>query len=242
MPIKDVTGQTLQQLISLDGRVAVVTGGARAIGQAIARRLAEAGATVLIGDVDELGAVTAAEEIARNSAGTARGIALNVLDEDTIVALANRAVSEFGRLDNLGQTMPASSPAARGGSLADVWDKVQEVNRAARSSVAVRLPAGWSPESEGRRHRPMSHQSPASAAGVAHRSGASSALTKHAGSSTWPARIRSACVRCDADRAMRPRRRGSWRLNATLTMTPPFGFWAPSAGSLTATEESAAAD
>ena len=128
MPIKDVAGHSLQQLISLDGRVAVVTGAARGIGLAIARRLAEAGATVLIGDVDELGAVSAAEEIAKQFGRHARGIALNVLEENGIVALADRAVSEFGRLDiwvNNAGIFPGSPTVDL---LADIWDKVQDVN------------------------------------------------------------------------------------------------------------------
>jgi NAD(P)-dependent dehydrogenase (short-subunit alcohol dehydrogenase family) len=56
MQVPDVSGRSVAQLISLEGRAAVVTGGARGIGLAIARRLAEAGADVLIGDVDRAGA------------------------------------------------------------------------------------------------------------------------------------------------------------------------------------------
>ena len=58
--VPDVSDQPLDRLISLDGRAAVVTGGARNIGLAIACRLAEAGARVVIADADgpeaELGA------------------------------------------------------------------------------------------------------------------------------------------------------------------------------------------
>jgi len=47
-----VSDQPLDRLMSLDGRSAVVTGGARNIGLAIASRLAEAGARVVIADAD----------------------------------------------------------------------------------------------------------------------------------------------------------------------------------------------
>ena len=52
MPIKDVSGHSVADLISLDGRVAVVTGAGRGIGAEAARKLSAAGASVLVSDVD----------------------------------------------------------------------------------------------------------------------------------------------------------------------------------------------
>ena len=52
-PISDLgLDRSLADLLRLDGRVAVVTGGARGIGGSIVTRLLEAGAAVVIGDVD----------------------------------------------------------------------------------------------------------------------------------------------------------------------------------------------
>ena len=48
----DHTAAEISQLVSLAGRTAVVTGGARGIGAAIGRRLAEAGAVVVLADLD----------------------------------------------------------------------------------------------------------------------------------------------------------------------------------------------
>src|SRR3954469_20151079 len=61
--IPDVSSRSLAELVSLAGRCAVVTGGGRGLGRAIALRLAEAGASVLIGDLDEELAVAAAAEL-----------------------------------------------------------------------------------------------------------------------------------------------------------------------------------
>src|SRR5271155_1112535 len=99
MPIKDVSSQTLQQLVSLAGRVAVVTGAGRGIGLAIARRLTEAGADVVIGDVDVPAAEASAAALSREFGRRVIGVSLNVAEESSIVDLADRAVSEFGHLD-----------------------------------------------------------------------------------------------------------------------------------------------
>jgi NAD(P)-dependent dehydrogenase (short-subunit alcohol dehydrogenase family) len=57
MAIPDVSERSISDLLSLKGRVAVVTGGAAGIGYAISDRLAEAGAHVLIGDLNISAAV-----------------------------------------------------------------------------------------------------------------------------------------------------------------------------------------
>jgi NAD(P)-dependent dehydrogenase (short-subunit alcohol dehydrogenase family) len=82
----------------MDGKVAVVTGGASGIGRAAVEALAERGASVVIGDVD---ARAGQETVAavRDAGGTAEFIATDVTDEAQIRAMVDLAVERFGGLD-----------------------------------------------------------------------------------------------------------------------------------------------
>ena len=88
------SGET-ESLFALDGRVAVVTGGASGIGAGIAAVLAEAGATVVIADRDIAGAER--EAVALTEAGwRAAAVQLELSDEDSVVDTCSRIVSEYG--------------------------------------------------------------------------------------------------------------------------------------------------
>lgn len=98
MPIPDFTDRPIAELVSLAGRVAVVTGGARGTGAGIVRRLAEAGATVVIADGNGDDARAAADEVvARGHAAVP--MALDVADEAGVAALADRVAEELGGID-----------------------------------------------------------------------------------------------------------------------------------------------
>jgi NAD(P)-dependent dehydrogenase (short-subunit alcohol dehydrogenase family) len=128
MPIKDVSGQSLQQLMSLEGKAAVVTGAGRGIGLAIARRLTEAGADVLLGDMDVPTAEASAAALSAEFGRRVIGVPLNVAEESSIIALADRAVAEFGHLDiwvNNAGIFPGSPTVDQ---TADIWDRVQDIN------------------------------------------------------------------------------------------------------------------
>lgn len=82
----------------LRGKTAVVTGGARGIGEAICRAFVREGAKVVIGDLDEAAAHAVAESLGNDKA---MALGADVTDRAALDALAGAARERFGRLDVL---------------------------------------------------------------------------------------------------------------------------------------------
>jgi NAD(P)-dependent dehydrogenase (short-subunit alcohol dehydrogenase family) len=83
----------------LKGKVAVVTGAASGIGKALATRLAEDGASVVIADIRNFD--VAAAEMARRTGARTLGLEVDVSSEKDVERMAAETVKAFGRLDIL---------------------------------------------------------------------------------------------------------------------------------------------
>jgi 2-dehydro-3-deoxy-D-gluconate 5-dehydrogenase len=91
----------LRDLLDLHGRAAIVTGAAAGIGRAIAERLHEAGAAVVLADLDETEATVAAAGLEARRDSSAIGIGVDVRDPEAVHRVVRTAVAAFGSVDIL---------------------------------------------------------------------------------------------------------------------------------------------
>ena len=89
------------QLFDLSGKSALVTGGSRGLGQAMAAGLASAGADVVVTSRHEDEAAAAAAEIAAQYGRRALGLRADVASPDDCQAMVDRTLAEFGKIDIL---------------------------------------------------------------------------------------------------------------------------------------------
>lgn len=128
MAIDDVSDQPNEALVSLAGRTAVVTGAAQGLGKAIVRRLAGAGAYVVLADRDEPGVQAAAADLERDYPGKVTSTRVDVVDAASVSAAADLAVERAGGLDiwvNNAGVFPRT-PFLEVDEA--VWDQVIDVN------------------------------------------------------------------------------------------------------------------
>lgn len=117
----------------LEGKVAIVTGGASGVGVGSARTLARHGAAVLVADLNGDGAAQIAEEI-RGAGGRSVGVEVDVTDEAQVAAMVATALGELGGLDVLhnNAALTAHDVLARDGEIAEadaeLWRRTLDVN------------------------------------------------------------------------------------------------------------------
>ena len=130
----------------LDGKIAVVTGGAHGIGRASAKALAAEGAKVAVGDVDEAEGHACAEEI-REAGGDGGFVRTDVTSMEDVQALVGAAVERWGRLDVMFNNVGVAIGGAAGEMSEDAWRRVIDINltgvwRGMRVAIPIMLEAG----------------------------------------------------------------------------------------------------
>jgi dehydrogenase/reductase SDR family protein 4 len=139
----------ISKAFSLQGKVALVTGASRGIGQCMAQTFAQAGARVILASRKQEGVDRAAAEIVR-SGGLAIAVAANVSNGDDRKRLVEKTMEWAGRIDilvNNAGTNPAFGP------LADVsesaWQKIFAVNLDAALFLSQLVYRAWMKENGG---------------------------------------------------------------------------------------------
>src|ERR1700675_94651 len=114
----------------LDGRVALLTGGAKGIGRHYAHRLAAEGSRLMIADVAD--GKELAEEIAgKHGANSVASAVTDVSDEGAVKALVAKTMERFGKIDILvnNAALFAPLPEKKGTeNSAALWDRVMAIN------------------------------------------------------------------------------------------------------------------
>lgn len=113
---------------SLTGKLAVVTGGAKGIGRAVAQAFVDAGARVVVADRDATAGEATASELAGGTDARAAFVALDVTDSVAVAAAASTVVDRFGTPDILVNNAGIVHNAPATEVAADDWYRVIDVN------------------------------------------------------------------------------------------------------------------
>ncbi|MDX1948165.1 MAG: SDR family oxidoreductase [Pirellulaceae bacterium] len=118
----------LKELFDLSGRVALVTGGSKGIGKAVARGLAEAGASVAISARHEEELQKAKAEIQQGLNVRVEYFVADMIDRAAVKKLAAGVLEKFGRCDVLFNNAGSNKPQPLVDTTDEVWDNIVELN------------------------------------------------------------------------------------------------------------------
>ena len=115
-------------LFDLSGRVALVTGGSKGLGKAMARGFAEAGADIAISSRTEAELDKALSEIGADTAGRGMRVVADMTSRDDVQRLASSVLEEMGRVDILVNNAGGNVPQPIDDIKDEDWDRILELN------------------------------------------------------------------------------------------------------------------
>jgi NAD(P)-dependent dehydrogenase (short-subunit alcohol dehydrogenase family) len=118
----------MKDIFNLDGKIAVVTGGAGGIGEALALGLAVHGATVVVSSRNQEAIDKTAAKISKESGREAIAISSDVTDEASTQKLFDAVVEKYGRVDILVNAMGMNIKRDAFEYPMEDWDKIFSVN------------------------------------------------------------------------------------------------------------------
>ena len=124
-PIKEVVAMSSKKL---EGKVALITGGSRGIGAAIAKRLAADGASVAITYVKEASVASAVVKAIELEGGKALAIQADAADVEAVKSAVEKTVAIFGRLDVLVNNAGTAIPKTFEETTLEDMDRVIDIN------------------------------------------------------------------------------------------------------------------
>ena len=113
---------------NLKGKVALVTGGSKGLGKAMARALAEAGADILISSRHENELRSALDDILRGTGRSGRFVVADMSRRDDVSRLAKTSLELMGRVDVLVNNAGTNKPQAIDAISDEAWDEVLQIN------------------------------------------------------------------------------------------------------------------
>jgi NAD(P)-dependent dehydrogenase (short-subunit alcohol dehydrogenase family) len=131
-----------ETLFDLSGRTALITGGSKGIGKAVARGMAEAGAEVMICARNEEELSAAAKEIAAGLSSRVEYSVTDMTDRSQVDTMALEATRRLGKVDILFNNAGSNQPESLVDTTDEAWERILELNLTSCMLLARALAPG----------------------------------------------------------------------------------------------------
>ena len=118
----------MKDMFKLDGKIAIVTGGAGGIGRALALGMGVQGATVVVSSRNQAAIDAAAQTIASEGGNEAVGIAVDVTDEASVQSMVDKVMQRYGKIDILVNAMGLNIKHDAFEFPMEDWDRLFDIN------------------------------------------------------------------------------------------------------------------